>query len=616
MRVRKLAVIVSLSLSSLMAWPFRSAATLEPFVAESDRTPQVNRAAATAQTPPAWVTRSNQNAQVLLEVVARFNPESAGQFGVEGHDEQIIDLKPGIVERSNRATKEAASALKGRLASEKDAAVRQDLEILIRAAEINVRGDEISVKYDIPYFFPARTVFSGLRALLDDQVAPERRKSALVRLRRYTGLEEGYTPLSVLAEQRTRERLGKPGLVWPIKAEVEKNLANTAFFIEGIGKLFEKYKIDGYREAYAKLKEQAAAYDEFVRKDILPKARTDFRLPPEEYAYNLERVGVDIPPAALAAQAHAAFTEIQKEMQTIAGRVSKERGFKVTGYRDVIRELKKEQLIGEAILPHYQKRIQEIEAIIRRERLVTLPERQMRIRIASEAESAAGPAPNMRPPRLLGNTGEMGEFVLPLNIPAPAGSESRGMQKYDDFTFAAASWTLTSHEGRPGHEMQFASMVEKGVSTARGIFAFNSTNVEGWGLYSEAIMKPHMPLEGQLISLQHRLLRAARAFLDPELQAGKVTPEEALRVLKEDVVLSDAMANQEVERYTFRAPGQATSYFYGFTQLMELRADTERAMGTKFDQQKFHDFVLAQGLLSPRQLRKAVFEEFVGQKKG
>ncbi|MGB7924968.1 MAG: DUF885 domain-containing protein [Pyrinomonadaceae bacterium] len=607
MRAGKLVIVVSLSLSCLLAWPFGSGAVV--------RTPLAKRVAQNDGAPLAWVARSNRNAQVLLEVMARFDPEGAGQLGVEGHDEQVVDLKPGYVERSNRATKEAVESLKGRLASEKDPAVKQDLEILIRSAETSVRGDEISAKYDIPYFFPARIAFSGLRALLDDQVAQERRKSALVRLRRYAGMEEGYTPLAVLAEQRTRERLKQPGLVWPIKAEVEKNLANTASFIDGITKLFENYQISGYTEAHAKLKEQVAAYDEFVRREVLPKARTDFRLPPEEYAYNLERVGVDLPPAELAAKAHAAFTDIQKEMQTIAARIAQERGFKATGYRDVIRELKKEQLIGEAILPHYQKRVQEIEAIVRREHLVTLPARQMRIRLASEAESAASPAPNMRPPRLIGNTGELGEFVLPLNIPAPAGSEAKGTQKVDDFTFAAASWTLTSHEGRPGHEMQFASMIEKGVSTARGIFAFNSTNVEGWGLYSEAIMKPHMPLEGQLISLQHRLLRAARAFLDPELQAGKVTPAEALRVLKEDVVLSDPMANQEVERYTFRAPGQATAYFYGFTQLMELRADTERAMGAKFDQQKFHDFILAQGLLPPRLLRKAVTEEFMGQKK-
>lgn len=47
------------------------------------------------------------------------------------------------------------------------------------------------------------------------------------------------------------------------------------------------------------------------------------------------------------------------------------------------------------------------------------------------------------------------------------------------------------------------------------LFAFNSVNVEGWGLYAEAEMKPFEPLDGQLIALQHRLLRAARAFLDP-----------------------------------------------------------------------------------------------------
>ena len=76
--------------------------------------------------------------------------------------------------------------------------------------------------------------------------------------------------------------------------------------------------------------------------------------------------------------------------------------------------------------------------------------------------------------------------------------------------------------------------------------------------------------------------------------------KQALRVLKDDVVLSEAMANQEVERYTFRSPAQATSYFYGYTRLAQLRADTEKAMGARFDPLKFHDFILAQGLLPPR----------------
>ena len=44
--------------------------------------------------------------------------------------------------------------------------------------------------------------------------------------------------------------------------------------------------------------------------------------------------------------------------------------------------------------------------------------RPAQMRLPSPAESAAQPAPNMQPPRLIGNTGESGVFVLPLSNPA------------------------------------------------------------------------------------------------------------------------------------------------------------------------------------------------------
>jgi uncharacterized protein (DUF885 family) len=125
-----------------------------------------------------------------------------------------------------------------------------------------------------------------------------------------------------------------------------------------------------------------------------------------------------------------------------------------------------------------------------------------------------------------------------------------------------------------------------------------------------------MPLEGQLVSLDYRLLRAARAFLDPELQAGKIQPADAYRVLEQDVVQSQAFAQEEVERFTYRMPGQANSYFYGFTRLMDLRKATEAALDSKFNQKAFHDFILAQGLLPPDLMRKAVMDDFVPAQKG
>jgi uncharacterized protein (DUF885 family) len=404
------------------------------------------------------------------------------------------------------------------------------------------------------------------------------------------------------------EQMAKPDVLYPSKGEIETELGRDQNYIDGLSALFTKYKLTGWESDFAKLKVQLTDYDAWVRANVLPKARTDFRLPPAEYNLAFESYGIDIPPAQIATMAHAAFTQYQSEMAPLAAQIAKAHGWPSSDYRDVIHELKKTQITGEAILPFYQARLKAIEEIIAAQHLVTLPNRPAIIRIATAAETAAQPAPHMQPPAFLHNTGERGEFVLPLNIPGANGAAD---DKYDDFNYDAVSWTLTAHEARPGHELQFDSMLEHGVSLARALFAFNSTNVEGWGLYSEYIMQPYEPAEGQLLTLQLRLLRAARAFTDPELQSGKMTTADAYNVLEKDVCLSHAFAKEEVERFTYRSPGQANSYFYGYTRLLELRKDTEAALGPKFNALKFHDFILAQGLLPPDLIRKAVMEDFV-----
>ncbi len=171
--------------------------------------------------------------------------------------------------------------------------------------------------------------------------------------------------------------------------------------------------------------------------------------------------------------------------------------------------------------------------------------------------------------------------------------------------------TLTYHEASPGHHLQVALQRESGElpqwRRAGGFSAYN----EGWALYAEAEVQPYEPLDGQLFALQARAMRAARAFLDPMVNLGEITPDGVKQFLMQDVGLSEGMATQEVQRYTFRAPGQATSYFYGYQRLMETRQAAEVALRDKFDRQKFNDFVLAQGLVPPTLLRKAVMEEFV-----
>lgn len=44
-----------------------------------------------------------------------------------------------------------------------------------------------------------------------------------MRLRKYTDMEPGTTPIVQLGEERTRERLKAPGLIGPFQGELQKD---------------------------------------------------------------------------------------------------------------------------------------------------------------------------------------------------------------------------------------------------------------------------------------------------------------------------------------------------------------------------------------------------------
>jgi uncharacterized protein (DUF885 family) len=568
----------------------------------------VQQAPAAVAPKPAWIEKSDAYTNGLLAVRFAHAPEEGSAQGLSKFDDRISN--PTLADEIAQRHELEAVLAKVATAEPKETNrnVREDLAILRKAFDLQFRREDFDRQHEVPFMNASKDIFQGLRTLLDDQVSAGRRSAAVVRLRKYTGMEPGFKPYTEVLKQRELGQIAKAGVIYPSKGEVETELGRNSNYVDGIADLFRKYKLGGWESGYATLKVQLADYDAWVRAQILPKARADFRLQPEEYALALEGYGVDLPPAQIASMARMAFEEYRAEMASLAAKIAKADGYAANDYRSVIIELKKKQITGAEILPFFQKRLEAIEQIILANSLVTLPDRPAIIRLATAAETARQPAPHMKPPPFLNNTGQRGEFILPLNIPSATGGAE---DQYDDFTYDAVAWTLTAHEARPGHELQFDSMVERGVSLARALYAFNSTNAEGWGLYSEYIMQPYEPLEGQLLTLQLRLLRAARAFLDPELQSGKMTPAEAYDVLEKDVVLSHAFAKEEVERFTFRSPGQANSYFYGYTRLLALRKETEAALGAKFDQKKFHDFLLSQGLLPPDLMRRAVLDEFV-----
>ena len=556
--------------------------------------------------PAAWIARSNALAEPVLQEQGRFFPEGASANGKDEFDAGIIDLAPKVYERRIASLRAVREALVAQRAKESDSRVRQDLDILITSRERSISAQEVQHQYLLGPANIARLVNFGLSTLLDPRNKPERQARALVRLKRYAGVEAGYTPVATLARARTEEELARSGLIGPYVEELKQQLDNTDHFLKGLEDLFTKAKLTGWESDFAVLGKQLRDYDDWLRKSVLPRARTEVRLPAPVYADQLRQVGVDIGPEELIERAGFDFMEVRDEMQVLAQQIAAKRGWPSGDYRDVLARLKGEQLTPADVLPRYQERMREIETVMRRERLVTVPERKPVVRVATDAEAAQTPAPFMMPPRLIGNTGEYGEFVLPLTNP-----HAKSGAKMDDFTYDAVTWTLAAHEARPGHELQFAAMVERGVSVARAVFAFNSANVEGWALYAEAMMLPFVPQEAQLASLQLRLLRMARAFLDPMVNLGRISTADAKRFLMEEVMFSEPFAQQEVDRYAFRSPGQATSYYFGYVKLRSIRLQAEIALGKRFDLMAFNDFVLDQGLVPPQLLQQAVVGEFI-----
>lgn len=553
-----------------------------------------------------WIAQSNEHAQLLLEINARYTPEFAASRGVEGHDEEIFDLKPRFAERQEEDLAAAVAQLERARANTSDARVKQDLDILIDAARDSIESSQLNRKHFLPFFDLPQAIFGGFQNLIDERVPKERQKAAVRRLKRYVGAEKGYEPITQLARMRYEEAAKNPALLGPWTVEAQQYLDNQARYLDGIEALLKESGLKGWQKDMRTLRRQVGEYGAWTRSTVLPRARASSQLPAEVYANNLKQFGVEADPRDLIERASANFVQSRTELESIARAVAAERGWRAKDYRDVIRKLKEARIPEDRLLPLYRERLTQIEAIVKREQIVTLPERKAVIRLASEAESAAGPAPHIDPPRLVGNTGEPAEFVLPTRNPnAKPGAEM------DDFNYDAIAWTLTAHEARPGHELQFAAMLERGVSTARVVFALNSANVEGWALYAEAQMKEFMPPEGQIGVLQMRMLREARAFLDPMLNLGMIQPDAALRFLMEDVVLSEPMAKQEVDRYTFNSPGQATAYFYGYSKLNALRTKVELALRERFREQPYHDFIIGQGVLPFDLLEKAVMEEFV-----
>ena len=278
---------------------------------------------------------------MVLNAQLKFQPEAGTELGLDEYDEMVFDLGPDLFERTTAEDRILVGMTQEWLRTAEHPKVIQDLEILRQALEDGIHSAELEHKYMLPYFNLSQNLFFGFRALLDPRTDPERYPAALVRL-------------MVISRSQNWQLPAPPsGLLGPYKGEIERDLNNVERFAGGFKGLFEASGLEDWEDDLGVLQGQLNAYADWLRSEMLPRAREDHRLPPELYADNLKNFGVRAKPQDLIRDAQFGFQEIKAEMRSVARQIANQRGWENGELMHVMQELKKNQIPQDRIIEVY-----------------------------------------------------------------------------------------------------------------------------------------------------------------------------------------------------------------------------------------------------------------------
>jgi uncharacterized protein (DUF885 family) len=165
-----------------------------------------------------------------------------------------------------------------------------------------------------------------------------------------------------------------------------------------------------------------------------------------------------------------------------------------------------------------------------------------------------------------------------------------------EHNFASISNT-SIHEAYPGHHLQLDTARRNGSLTR--LLADAPEFVEGWGMYSELMMREHgfdAGPEFRVVMHTDAIWRACRIILDVRLHRGELSVDEATDFLVEQTNFERPNARAEVQWYTYR-PTYPLSYLLGRTMLLSLRGDEQARLGDRFSLKGFHDTLMRNGSL-------------------
>jgi uncharacterized protein (DUF885 family) len=344
----------------------------------------------------------------------------------------------------------------------------------------------------------------------------------------------------------------------------------------------------------------AAAYQEFWEflETFRDKCVGGYAIGEELYSALLrEREGLSYGARELRERGQAAYDELAADLRR--------RAKEITGnddWRALLDELNADHpATPEAMREAYEDYTARARAFCRERQLVTLPEGEQCRVVASPPFQRAvlAVASYVNPPAFRG--GRTGTFFVPF--PPDWATPDEVQQRLATNSFSAIP-TITAHETYPGHHwhLTWSQLQPRRLRQVVGSTYF----VEGWGLYSEDMMREQgffTDPRHELCQVDARLFRAARIVVDTSLHLGEMTVEEAVEFMSTKASLSVPTARAEVARYC-AWPTQAASYLTGALEIARIRerwfADARGSL------REFHDAIGGSGRLPLALAERAV----------
>ena len=182
--------------------------------------------------------------------------------------------------------------------------------------------------------------------------------------------------------------------------------------------------------------------------------------------------------------------------------------------------------------------------------------------------------------------------------------------KQQDYTLPDGELhNAVAHEVYPGHYIQALWADQAPTQVQR--LSFDNVFNEGWAHYAEQMMLEEgfgaEDPQNRLGQLRAALRRDCRMLASVGIHTEGMTVDQAERLFVERCEADPENAHREAERATFD-PGYF-AYTLGKSQILSLRAEAQRRLGSRFSLERFHDVLLGHGRPPVALLREPVLRE-------